>query len=165
MKSCKQYRALSLLPEIRRMAGIALLALALPFPAPASLGGDMTTVQADQMHMQGTLRSTNTQTYTVHEIQAPNGVAVREFVSPAGKVFGVAWQGPAHPDLQQVLGTYFDQFTQAVQTERAHRSGHGPLVIQTPGLVVELGGHMRAFVGKVYVPQMMPAGVRAEEIR
>jgi Protein of unknown function (DUF2844) len=165
MKICKQYCGLSLQSQIRRMAGIALIALALSFPASASLGGDMTTVQADQMHMQGTLRSTNTQAYTVHEIHAPNGVAVREFVSPAGKVFGVAWQGPAHPDLQQVLGTYFDQFTQAVQAERARHSGHGPLLIQTPGLVVQLGGHMRAFAGRVYVPQMMPAGVRAEEIR
>ena len=151
--------------EIWRIAGFAFLALALPFPAPASLGGDMTTVHADQMRMQGTLRSTNTQAYTVHEIQAPNGVAVREFVSPAGKVFGVAWQGTTHPDLRQVLGTYFDQFTQAVQAERSRHPGHGPLSIQTPGLVVQLGGHMRAFAGRAYVPQMIPTGVRAEEIR
>jgi Protein of unknown function (DUF2844) len=165
MKIYKQFRPISLKSEIWRIAGIAIIALALPFPAPASLGGDMATVQADQMRMQGTLRSTNTQAYNIHEIQAPNGVAVREFVSPAGKVFGVAWQGSTHPDLRQILGTYFDQFTQAVQAERAHHPGHGPLSIQTPGLVVQLGGHMRAFVGRVYVPEMMPVGVRAEEIR
>jgi hypothetical protein len=165
MKMCRRCGDLSLKSEIWRIAGIAFLALVLPFPAPASLGGDMRTVQADQMRMQGTLRSTNTQAYTVHEIQAPNGVAVREFVSPAGKVFGVAWQGTTHPDLRQVLGTYFDQFTQAVQSERSRHPGHGPLSIQTPGLVVQLGGHMRAFAGRAYAPQMMPPGVRAEEIR
>jgi hypothetical protein len=165
MKILRQYGALALQVKLWRMTGIALIAVALAVPASASLGGDMTTVQADQMHMQGTLRSTNTQTFTVHEIQAPNGVAVREFVSPAGKVFGVAWQGPAHPDLRQVLGTYFDQFTQAVQAEKARHPGHGPLMIQMSGLVVQLGGHRRAFVGRVYVPQMMPTGVRAEEIR
>jgi hypothetical protein len=151
MKMCRRCGDVSLKSGIWRVAGIAFLALVLPFPAPASLGGDITTVQADQMRM--------------HEIQAPNGVAVREFVSPAGKVFGVAWQGTTHPDLRQVLGTYFDQFRQAVQTERSRHPGHGPLSIQTPGLVVQLGGHMRAFAGRAYVPQMMPTGVRAEEIR
>jgi len=37
--------------------------------------------------------------------------------------------------------------------------------IQEPGLVVQVAGHMRAFFGKAYVPQMLPAGIRAEDIR
>jgi hypothetical protein len=92
-------------------------------------------------------------------------VTVREFVSSAGKVFAVAWQGPIHPDLQQLLGTYYEQYTQAVQAQRATRKGRGPLLIQEPGLVVQVSGHMRAFVGRAYVPQMMPAGVKVEDIR
>jgi len=115
--------------------------------------------------MQGTLRTTSGDLYTVHEIQAATGVAIKEYVSPAGKVFAITWQGPFQPDLRQLLGTYFDQYAQAVQAQRAHRRGHGPLLIQQPGLVVQIAGHMRSFMGKVYVPEMLPAGVHAEDLR
>ena len=139
--------------------------LALPFSLRASLGGDATSVQTDREKMQGALRSSSGAAYTLHEIQASTGVAVKEYLSPAGKVFAVSWQGPVHPDLRQLLGTYFEQYTQAVQAERAHRRGHGPLRIEQPGLVIQLEGHMRSYRGRVYVPQMLPAGVHAEDIR
>ena len=93
------------------------------------------------------------------------GVAVKEYVSPAGRVFAITWQGPFHPDLRQLLGAYFDPYTQAVQDQRAHHRGHGPLLIQQPGLVVQVAGHMRSFLGKAHVPQMLPAGVKPEDIR
>jgi hypothetical protein len=115
--------------------------------------------------MQGSLRTTSNNAYTLHEIQTSTGVTVREYVSTSGKVFAVTWQGPIHPDLRQLLGTYFDAFTQAEQAQRAERRGRGPVQIQEPGLVVQVAGHMRAFLGKAYVPQMLPAGIRAEDIQ
>ena len=142
-----------------------LAALAFPAAMAASLGGDVNSVQADQAKMQGSLRTTSARSFEVHEIQAATGTAVREYVSPAGKVFAVAWKGPFHPDLRQVLGDYFEQYSQAAQAQRASRRGRGPLLIQTPALVVQLGGHMRAFSGRAYVPAMMPAGVRVEDIQ
>ncbi len=145
--------------------GIAIAAVALPFSAGASLGGDLSSVLDDQMKLQGTLRTTSNDLYNVHEIQAPTGVVVREYVSLSGNVFGVAWQGRSHPDLRQVLGANYDRFVQAVQAQRAQRHGHGPLLIQQPGLVVQMGGHMRSLTGRAYLPQSLPAGVRAEEIR
>ena len=148
----------------RIMHGIFAMLL-LPFPASASLGGDVASVQTDQAKMQGSLRTSSNNTYTIHEIQASTGVAVKEYVSPAGKVFAVTWQGPFHPDLRQLLGTYFDQFSQAEQAQRAQRRGHGPVLIQQAGLVVQISGHLRSFLGKAYVPQMLPAGVHAEDIR
>jgi hypothetical protein len=148
----------------RIMSGIFVM-LAFPFAMSAALGGDATSVQADQVKMQGSLRTTSANSYNVHEIQASTGVSVKEFVSPAGKVFAVTWQGPFHPNLRQVLGTYFEEYSQAVQTQRASHRGRGSLLIQQPGLVVQISGHMRAFVGKAYVPQMMPAGVHVEDIR
>jgi Protein of unknown function (DUF2844) len=148
----------------RILRGLFVLLL-LPFPALASLGGDVTTVQADQTKMQGSLRTSNNNSYTLHEIQSSTGVAVKEYVSTSGKVFAVTWQGPFHPDLRQLLGTYFDQFEQAEQAQRAQRRGHGPVLIQQAGLVIQISGHMRAFVGKAYVPQMLPAGIHAEDIR
>ena len=135
-----------------------------PSPVLAALGGDATSVEADRAKMEATLRTTSKQLYTVHEMHTAN-VVVREYVSPAGKVFGVAWQGVSRPDLSQLLGPYFEPFTQAVQSQKGKRVGRGPLAIQQPGFVVEMGGHMRAYVGRAYLPQMVPAGVNVEELR
>ena len=148
----------------RILRGLFALLL-LPFPALASLGGDVTTVQADQAKMQGSLRTSSNNAYTLHEIQSSTGVAVKEYVSTSGKVFAVTWQGPFHPDLRQLLGTYFDQFEQAEQAQRAQRHGHGPLLIQLPGLVVVMGGHMNSLIGRAYIPQGMPVGMHPEDIR
>jgi hypothetical protein len=137
--------------------------LALAFPAWASLGDNVTTVQADKADMKGTLRSTATQRYVKHEIQVPTGQVVREFVSTDGNVFGVAWEGPYQPDLQQVLGSYFDTIKQAVSAQQRH--GHGPVSIETSGFVFEQGGHARNFHGRAYVPAMVPQGVDVTEIQ
>ncbi len=145
--------------------GIGVVAMATPFSVSGSLGGDVTTVQADKEKLQASLETISNDRYTIHEMHAPNSLVVREFVSPAGKVFGVAWQGPSRPNLQQVLGTYFEAFTQAAQTQKAHSAGRGPIIVQQAGLVVQMGGHARSFFGKAYVPQMVPAGVQAGEIR
>ncbi len=149
----------------RWLAGIALLSLALPLTASGELGGDATSVLADQAHMKATLKTTQTEAYTVHEIQAPSGTVVREYVSPAGKVFAVAWRGPFLPDLHQVLGASFAPFTQAVQAQKRQRSGRRPVVIQQEGLVVKSAGHARNFFGKAYLPELLPEGVRAGDIR
>lgn len=111
--------------------------------------------------MQASLRTTQASAYTLHELKTPSGVNVREYVSPSGKVFAIAWHGPSRPDLKQLLGAHFDEFRQALQTRGP---GHGPVLIQLPGLTVQLGGHMRDFAGRAYLPGQIPAGVRAEEI-
>ncbi len=139
--------------------------MSLPLPLLASLGGDTTSVRADQEKMQGTLRTSGGDSYMLHEIQTSNGVAVKEYVSPTGKVFAVSWRGALHPDLRQLLGAYYGEYAQGIQEQRAQRRGHGPLLIQHPGLVVQVSGHVRAFVGRAYVPQQLPAGVRPEDLR
>lgn len=148
--------------SIGRLAAILILLPVMALNAPAELGGNVSTVQADQAHMKATLRVSQANGYVVHEMQSQTGTTVREYASPTGQVFAVAWDGPFLPDLRQVLGSYFPQFAQAVQARRARG---GPLMINEPGLVVESGGHMRSFFGRAYVPQMMPEGVRAEAIR
>ena len=142
-------------------SGSALLTVAMATRAFAALGGDAATVVADQMHINGKLVFAQTQKYSVHEIQAPSGTVVREFVSPAGTVFGVAWAGPTMPDLRQVLGPYFERYVAAA----AQRKRRGPVLIEQPGLVVQSGGHMRSFVGRAYVPESVPQGVAVDEIR
>jgi hypothetical protein len=149
-------------PAIRTwLAGIVVALLVVPFSAFGSLGGDEATVQADRAHTNGTLKVARAQRYAVHEIRAPSGTLVREYVSPSGNVFGVAWNGPTMPDLRQVLGTYFDLYVEAA----AKRGARGPVLVRQPGLVVQSSGHMRAFVGIAYVPEALPDDVAAEEIR
>lgn len=134
-------------------------------PAWASLGGDTASIQADQVHMQGRRRTTAAESYAVHEIQGASGTVVREYVSANGKVFAVAWQGPWMPDMRQLLGSYFDQYARANQAQSGARMRRGPVLINEPGLVVQIGGHVRAFAGRAYVPEMLPSGVRAENIQ
>jgi len=154
--------------DVRRRSGKAALVAAIAslvglvtVPAVAALGGDAATVEADVAHLQGRLKIARVQRYAVHEIEAPHGTVVREYVSPAGRVFGVAWSGPALPDLRQVLGTHFDTYVEAM----AKRKTRGPVQIAVPGLVVQSSGHMRSFMGSAYVPDLVPDGVAAEEVR
>src|SRR5271157_4980543 len=61
---------------------LASLLLVLPLPAMAVLGDNAASVLTDQARMKGTLRSVDAHTYVMHEITAPAGTVVREFVSP-----------------------------------------------------------------------------------
>jgi Protein of unknown function (DUF2844) len=143
----------------------AVVMLSFCLPALAALGGDVTSVEADRAYMKAETKLTQVDAYTVHEMQAPGGTVVREFVSPStGRVFAVAWHGPFVPEMQQILGAYFQQYSAALQAEKKHY-GHPPLNIQLPGLVVQAGGHMRAHVGRAYVPEMLPQGIKVEEIK
>src|SRR5690348_16164022 len=135
--------------------------LALSGCAFASLGGDLSSVQDDQAHMRAQRRVLQSKAYSIHEMQIGAGTTVREFVSPQGRVFGVSWQGPVRPDLQQVFGSYYQEFLRAAPTRRVR----GPITIETPNLVIQSGGHMRALTGRAYVPAMLPSNVKAEEIK
>ena len=140
-------------------------AVFLSSPASAALGGSLASVDDDQKQSQCVRRSTQVYgSYSVYELQTGNGSVIREYVSSAGTVFGVAWEGPNLPNMRQILGSFYGQFEQiASQRRQAHQ--RGPLVIEEPGLVVYSGGHMRAYIGKAFVPSLVPAGVRTEEIR
>lgn len=128
------------------------------------LGEDVSSVQADQAHANASRRVTQSSKYTIHELRSPTGALIREYASSSGKIFAIAWRTPSFPDMRQLLGSHFEEFQQAAQRQN-RRGGHGPLTIQLPGLVVELGGHMRAFSGRAYLPDQVPADVRNEEIR
>ena len=143
-------------------AGLGLSLLAVAPNAEAALGGTEATVRADQAQMSMTLRTMPAARFTMHELTAASGTTVREYVSPAGVVFGVAWQGPSLPDLRQLLGVHFDQYVDAAAARRTRRA---PVRVELPGLVVQSSGHMRAFAGKAYLPQGLPQGVVANEIQ
>lgn len=89
---------------------------------------------------------------------------MREFTRADGKVFAVAWEGPARPDLRQALGPYFDVLN-AANPPRVRGGRHIPLTVNQADLVVRSGGHSGAFHGVAYVPGMVPTGVALAALR
>jgi Protein of unknown function (DUF2844) len=141
----------------------AMFAAALsPCIAEAGLGQPESAVQADAVQLKGSIKATEHAGYRVQEIQLPSGTLVREFVGSDGNVFAVAWNGPTVPNLRQTLGQYFDNFVAAAQ---AKHGDHHHLQIQQSDLVVQTVGHMRAFSGRAYLPQAVPAGVSIGDLR
>lgn len=131
-------------------------------PGWAVLGEYENSVTSDQQVMRGQLRTVAGQGYSLHQITAAGGAVVKEYVSPAGRVFGISWQGPAMPNLQQLLGSYFSEFQQAARRQARRR---GPVVLRTDKVVIVSAGHMRAFQGSAYVPSLLPENVTAEVVR
>lgn len=150
-----------------KLASVIFLTLALALPAFATLGGDELSVEADRTQMKAiaTTQVTKADGYSVHEIKAPSGTVVREYVSSEGRVFGVAWSGPFIPNMQQLLGSYFQQYSAGVKAHHEAARGRQPLSIQQPGLVVVNTGHMRSFHGRAYDPGLLPQGVTANAVR
>lgn len=130
-------------------------------PAAAELGGDVASISPGRAPF-AAAQVRPTGRFTVYESELPGGTRVREYLSPAGKVFAVAWQGPHMPDLQRLFGAYFASYRQLAASKRA---GRGPLVVDSPELVVQSAGRMRAFFGRAYVRPLMPPGVAVDEIR
>jgi hypothetical protein len=148
------------------LAAALVVVLGFAMPAHAALGGDVSSVETDRVHMNAEVNVTQNHGYDVHEIKAPGGTIVDEYVSPSnGKVFAVAWHGQFKPEMQQILGAYFQQFSTAVDAQKRQYGGHRVLNMHEPGLVVESTGHMRAYWGRAYVPEMLPQGITADEIK
>jgi hypothetical protein len=147
----------------RWLAGMVCLA-ALNLPAMASLGGNLDSVGTDRAHMNARITVSSNDGFNIHQIQAPEGTVVDEYVSSTGTVFAVAWHGRFVPDMQQIMGTYFDQYSAALQS-RQKGYGHRPLNIKQSGLVVETGGHMRDYFGRAYIPSLLPQGFNPDKIQ
>jgi hypothetical protein len=148
---------------------LGLLALALgclalaPPPAGASLGAGPGSVEADRAALNGQLAVSSAGGYEVREITTPAGVHIREYLTAAGTVFALSWQGPVRPDLRQTLGGYYARYARAVAAP--HVGGHRHLAVEQPGLVVESNGRMRAFYGRAWDPLLLPAHFSVADLR
>ncbi|HXX57757.1 MAG TPA: DUF2844 domain-containing protein [Thermodesulfovibrionales bacterium] len=130
----------------------------------AALGGSANSIESDAKALSGTKRAATTHDgYSVHEIDS-GSVVLREYVSPAGVVFGVAWNGLMHPDLTQVLGSYSDEYREALR-RTPHGRDRRRLRVNSDEVVVEQWGHMRNLQGRAYAPALIPPGLGINEIR
>jgi hypothetical protein len=150
---------------LHRWLPVCSLALLAASPlAHAALGSAPTSVDADRLAMRANVVSQSTGLFTVHTLTLPRGTVVREYVSAAGIVFAVAWQGPAMPDLRRLLGTHADEAATSMRAFRNKHGGIGPISAQTDDLVIQSGGHMGAFRGRAWQPSAIPSGFSVSDI-
>jgi hypothetical protein len=142
--------------------GLAALAFSVALPAQATLGGSLASVEADRLQLHATSRHTDHVAYTVHEITLPGSGVVREYVSPAGRVFAVTWHGPLMPNLSQLLGEHVAALGSASQTRRG---GLGHFAAQTDEVSYVNTGRMRSFRGAAYLIHAIPSGASVHDIQ
>jgi len=146
---------------MRHRWGVLPAVLLAVMPAWAALGDSVQSIQAEQKRWGGQLTTRSAEGFTVHESKSESA-AVRQFVSPSGVVFGVAWEGSTMPDLSQLLGpVYFARLRNALTASRRR----GPLYVQDGSFFVESGGHMRAFHGRAYDISLIPPAVSKDVIQ
>jgi hypothetical protein len=151
---------------LARIGFIVFFVAACPFHAFATLGSNVASVDDDRAKMKGALINiARNDSFAVHVLQSATGTTIREYVSSAGTVFAVSWDGPWMPDLQQMLGPYFEAYQQNAPAVRNGRKSHGPMTIRTGDLVIQVGGHPRAFTGRAYIERLLPQGVQPAAIR
>jgi len=142
----------------------ALTIAAFIAPASAGLGGDEDSVHTDATRLRAQMLSTAMLQYTRHDIATGPESAVHEYMSRSGKVFAVTWRGSLPPDLSALFGSYFDSYRTALIAQ-SHPGGHHQVHVVQSDLVVQSLGRMRAFMGKAYVPSLVPAGVDVTELQ
>ncbi len=137
---------------------------ALSHQAWGVLGEPASSVTSDSKALAAVHRATTSHSgYTVQEMVSAT-TTVREYVSPDGIVFAVAWNGISNPDLSQLLGSYAADYHQALQQTR-RIAGQRHLQVKADRVVVEKWGHMRNLQGRAYAPALLPKGVNVDEIR
>ena len=135
---------------------LAFLLLAYTGASPAALGGPPETFDTQAVSQ----RMTN---YVVRETTLATGTRVREFVSGSGVVFAVAWDGPFLPDLKALLGKYFANML--AESGRTPKAGRSRIAMSGSEVVINSGGHMRAFEGSAWLPAEFPPGFTADDVR
>jgi len=131
--------------------------------ARAGLGGDADSALGDGSDLHGVVNSVSLPQYDIQEITTETGMRVREYVNRDGVVFAVSWTGPVLPDLQRLLGTHYVEYTTALAALN-HPGLHRSLRVALPDLIVESGGHLRAYAGRARLPALVPAGVSAADL-
>lgn len=144
--------------------GLSIVMLVTVQDTLAALGESVDSVEADRERLTA-VRSAMTahRDYTIHEIKTESTV-VREYVSPSGIIFAIAWKGLVHPDLTELLGSYAGEYQEALrQTPR--KQGRRQLQVKTNRVVVQKWGHIRDMKGRAYAPDLIPPGVSIDAIK
>lgn len=145
------------------MKSILIFALMLAStPAWAALGDNVSSVASDAQVLGGQHKMVARVGYNLHQITASDGSVVNEFVSPAGVVFGVSWQGHSLPKFSQILGSHMADFRNGQRLNHVPRRA---VTIQSGDFVLTSIGHNGSFRGRAYVPSLLPAALKPEVVQ
>ena len=146
------------------LIGFLAATLAAAQPLLAALGEPADSVAKDRKAMSAARGAATVHAdYTVQEIVS-DSVTVREYISAAGIVFGIAWNGLTHPDLSSLLGSYAGEYSDALRHAQ-RKPGRRHVQVKTDRIVVEKWGHMRNLQGRAYAADLIPPGVSIDEIK
>lgn len=146
---------------MKTVLAVALMLMMGSLSAWAALGQYESSVSSDQKFISGEDRQEVRQGYRLHQITASDGSFVREYVSPAGIVFGVSWQGRGMPNLQQLLGSHMADLQLAEKRTVRRRS----VLVRTDSFVFVSNSHLRFFQGHAYVPNLIPSNLGPEVVQ
>lgn len=152
-----------LFPPPKTILCMFLALMLVTIPLWAGLGQPEASVTADQQRMKSEDHVQTFQSFRVHELTREN-TTVREYVSPQGLVFGLAWQGRSMPDVNQLLGNYVNELQTATPAQTRIQPRRG-ITVKTDDFVYSNFCHMRNCVGRTYVPSLVPSNVSAEVVR
>ena len=149
------------------IAGLAAAALFTVTPAHAVLGGDASTIAADQLRLKGARHQAVALGSTVrsHEITLADGSSIREFVTPGGIVFAIAWSTRLKPNLETLLGPHATSYAAAASEALRAPGIRRHAELRRGDLVVQSTVHLNSFVGKAWLQSMVPPGVGVDALR
>lgn len=144
--------------------GISAAILAAAHVAHAALGESADSIASDRKSLSAVRGAAAARDgYTIQTIES-DSTTIREYLSPFGIVFGIAWNGMSHPDLTRLLGSYAGEYQDTLR-QTSHKPGRRSLQVKTNSIVVEKWGHMRNLQGRAYVPSLIPQGVSVDDIK
>jgi hypothetical protein len=141
------------------------IASMLPLASYAALGGAPGTGAVSQSMLRSAVFLDNPAAatpYAMRPTYGAGGVMIHEYVLPSNVVFAVTWQGPVRPDMSALLGSYFPNFTNAAA---GRARGVGPMIEHNGDFYIESAGRAGHFFGKAYLPRLVPATVRVEQLQ
>lgn len=156
---------------LRAMRTLALAAALWPLataPARAVLGETMTLPSSGRAQAAAAPRTALPSGVQVVERASGDGGAIREYVSPQGIVFAVAWNTRFKPRLETLLGRYHEGYAAAASQALARSSRAGiqrQATLQATDLVVQSNGFLNTFRGRAWVPSLLPAGFDPATLR
>jgi len=134
----------------------------------AGIGDRETAIEGDSVALIASLPQLlhNRGPYKVYEIAKNNQtLTLREYTTQDGIVFGVAWEGKFHPNLDQILGAYWSEYHTHLENNPKPKGHRAHFDHTSEHIKVIKYGHMGWVQGKAYAPELFPAGVNADEIK
>ena len=147
------------------MLTVSLVLVALP--AHAVLGGDVSTVAADQTRLRGARHAAVIAgaSLRTHEITMADGSSIREFVTPSGIVFAVAWSTRFKPDLEALFGAHAPAYAAAASEALRTPGIRRHVELRRGDLVVHSTAHLNVYVGRAWLQSLVPQGVDVDALR